>query len=541
MLGVIPGTIKSGGSRMVKKFSMLALAGLIALPALASASAGKAPQDLTSKIDELSRQLDALKAQLAQQNEAIAQYGDKVDDMDEMLEEKSESWDLAARIKFYGDFRARLDYYNADTVFSAGTPMRFDPTSGSFVGVSQGDRSSDTLMTNRFRLNMRVKATENVEFKGRLAMYKAWGMQTTPTGLSDGANQGQTFPIFDGSVTRQPNDSALYVDRAFLNWNNIGGQPIWFSIGRRPTTDGPPAQIRMGSDARMATPTAFMDYPFDGLSLGYAYAWGVEAMGTGRIRFCYGRGFENGLQSDYYSNKLDDTDFAGLSWDVMKKGNRFLTIQSFGVFNLFNYPNFQSDFVNFGAPATFGAQMDLGNLYHTTGVYSDKIQNINYFLGAGWSHTDPNGNGFFNDYAAMFQGLTGPNTDTEDGYSIYVGARYDIDSIGLKLGAEYNYGSQYWVAFTPGNDDLFQSKLATRGNAYELYLIYDLPTGEAISKYAKTFIRLGWQYYDYKYAGGFDWNMKPYDLSDDKAQLQALGINPVESANQVYLTFEAYF
>ncbi|HEB70403.1 MAG TPA: DUF3373 domain-containing protein [Desulfobulbus sp.] len=531
---------------MVKKFSMLALAGLIALPALASASAGKAPQDLTSKIDELSRQLDALKAQLAQQNEAITQYGDKVDDMDEMLEEKSESWDLAARIKFYGDFRARMDYYKADTVFGAGTPMQFDPTSGGFVSASQGDRSSDTLMTNRFRLNMRVKATENLEFKGRLAMYKAWGMQTTPTGLSDGANRGQSYPVFDGSVTRQPNDSALYVDRAFLNWNNIGGMPIWFSIGRRPTTDGPPAQIRMGSDARMATPTAFMDYPFDGLSLGYAYAWPTEALGTGRIRFCYGRGFENGLQSDYYAGKLDDTDFAGLSWDVFKKGNRFLTLQSFGVFNLFNYPNFQSDFVNYGAKfpqdqGGFGTQKDLGNLYHTTGVFTDKIQNINYFLGAGWSHTDPNGNGIFNDYAAMFQGQTGPNTDTEDGYSVYVGARYDIDSIGLKLGAEYNYGSQYWVAFTPGNDDLFQSKLATRGNAYELYLIYDLPTGEAISKYAKTFIRLGWQYYDYNYAGGFDWNMKPYDLDDDKAQLQALGINPVESANQVYLTFEAYF
>jgi hypothetical protein len=35
--------------------------------------------------------------------------------------------------------------------------------------------------------------------------------------------------------------------------------------------------------------------------------------------------------------------------------------------------------------------------------------------------------------------------------------------------------------------------------------------------------------------------LKPYDLDDEKAQLQALGMNPVESANQVYLTFEAYF
>lgn len=213
----------------------------------------------------------------------------------------------------------------------------FDPVTGmpTFAGASQGDRNNDSVFTNRFRLNMRVKATENLEFKGRLAMYKAWGMQTTPTGLGDGANRGRSYPIFDGNVTRQPNDSALYVDRAFLNWNNIGG---WAQVRRR-------IQLRLPV-------------------LGF---------------------------------------------------------------------------------------------------------------------------------------------------------------------------------FAPGNDDLYQPKLATRGNAYEMYLIYDLPTGEAISRYAKTFIRLGWQYYDYNFAGGFDWNMKPYDLNDDKAQLQALGINPAESANQVYLTFEAYF
>ena len=68
---------------MVKKFSMLALAGLIALPCIASASAGKAPSDLTQKIDELSRQLDELKAQMAKQNEAITEVGGQVEDMDE--------------------------------------------------------------------------------------------------------------------------------------------------------------------------------------------------------------------------------------------------------------------------------------------------------------------------------------------------------------------------------------------------------------------------------------------------------------------------
>jgi len=497
---------------MVKKFSALAIAGLCALPTFAFAGGGKSPADLERKIDELSRQLDELKAQMARQNETITEYGDKVDTMDTLLEEKSEQWDLASRFQFDGDFRARGDYYNAESVFEG------------------GDQSNDTIMTNRLRLNMRVKATEDVEFKGRLAMYKAWGMQSTPDGLGGG------FPIFDGNTTRTPDDSALYVDRAFVNWNNIGGAPVWFSVGRRPTSDGPPAQLRMNNDDRMATPVAYMDYPFDGLSLGYAYNWGVEALGDGRIRFCYGRGFENGLQNDD-GPTIDDTDFAGFNWDVLKKGPRFLSIQTFGAYNLFNYPAFTSDLVRFGAPSVYGDQVNLGNIYHTSGVYMDKVSNLNYFIAGGWSRTDPNENGMFNDYTSA----TPRNTDSENGYSVYAGVRYDIDNLGLKLGAEYNYGSQYWISFSPGHDDLYMSKLATRGNAYELYMIYDLPTGEAISKYAKTFIRLGWQFYDYNYSGGFDWNMKPYDLDDEKAQLQMLGQNPVESANQVYLTFEAYF
>ncbi|NLZ17106.1 MAG: DUF3373 family protein [Desulfobulbaceae bacterium] len=529
---------------MLKSLSIIALAGTLALPSLALAGSSSATQaELEQRIEELSRQLDELKAEMAKQKEVVSEYVDTVDSLDE----RSESWDLASRFELSGEFRSRADFYRASNVFAAGTPLGMtgmDATTGMpiFGGISKGDQENDTLFTNRLRLNMRVQATENLEFRGRLAMYKAWGMQSTPNDLADG------YPIFDGNTTRTPNDSALYVDRAYINWTEIGGLPIWFSIGRRPTTDGPPAHLRMNNDKRMATPVAYMDYPFDGLTLGYAYDWGIEALGEGRIRFCYGRGFENGLLWDKDPNAfpVDDTDFAGFSWDVLDKGERFLNLQLFRVYNLYNYPAFSSDFVRYGAgmpqeQGGYGEQKDLGQMYHATGVYTAKTGQLNYFLAGGWSRTDPNGNGMFNDYAAMAMGQSGPNTGSENGYSVYTGIRYDIDSIGLKLGAEYNHGSRYWVAFTPGHDDLYMSKLATRGDAYELYLIYDLPVGEALSRYAKAFMRLGWQYYSYDYAGGSNYNFKPYDLDSDREALQMLGMNPVESANQVYLMLEAHF
>jgi len=506
---------------MMKKISVLALAGMLALPAVALAGGGTStPVDMEKKIEELSRQLDELRAAMAaqaEQNKALVETVEALDENVESLDDRSEDWDLASRFKLYGDFRARGDFYNAESVFGRNI-------------------DNDTILTNRLRLNMRVKATENVEFKGRLAMYKTWGNQSAFTDES-----GAMWPAFDGNVTRSPiGSSALYVDRAFVNWNNIGGVPMWFSIGRRPTTDGPPAQIRMGVDERQATPMAFMDWPFDGLSLGYAWNWGVDPLGSSRVRFCYGRGFEAGLEDDVTSS-LNDMDFAGLSWDIMKKGDRFAYFQSFMAFDVINYPNFQDPIINsaFGDMSGMGERNNLGDIWHTAAVYQDKIAGLNYFVSGGYSQTQPDSAGMFNDPFSM----TGPNTDEEDGYSLYLGVRYDVKPAGLKFGAEFNYGSQYWLAMAPGHDEIYQSKLATRGQVYEIYTIWDLPTGEALSKYAKTFMRLGYQHYEYDYAGSGDWNLAAYDLGDagDTAKLQMMGLDPVESADQVYLTFEAYF
>jgi hypothetical protein len=366
-------------------------------------------------------------------------------------------------------------------------------------------------------------------------MYKTWGNQSAFTDDS-----GAMFPLFDGNVTRSPTgDSALYVDRAYVNWNNIAGLPMWFSIGRRPTTDGPPAHIRMNVDTRLATPMAFMDWPFDGISVGYAWNWGAEALGDSRLRFCYGRGFEAGLQDT--TSEIEDTDFAGFSWDIMKKGDRFAYIQTFMAFDLFNYPNFKNSSDEEEIIARFNGadRTNLGDVWHTSAVYQDKIVGLNYFVAGGWSQTRPDDSGMFNDPFSP----AGPNTDKENGYSAYVGVRYDLDQAGLKFGAEFNYGSKYWLAMAPGHDDIYQSKLATRGQVYEIYTLWDLPTGEALSKYAKTFMRLGYQHYEYDYSGSGDWNLNPYDLGDavDLGKLQMLQQDPVESADQIYLTFEAYF
>ena len=68
---------------MVKRLSVLAIAGLIALPSMASASAGPNVQDLERKIEELSKQLDDLKASVAEQKETNVAQTSALDELDD--------------------------------------------------------------------------------------------------------------------------------------------------------------------------------------------------------------------------------------------------------------------------------------------------------------------------------------------------------------------------------------------------------------------------------------------------------------------------
>ncbi|HFQ81452.1 MAG TPA: DUF3373 family protein, partial [Desulfobacterales bacterium] len=97
---------------MIKKFSVLALAAVIALPVTALAGGGSA--DLGAKIDQLTKELNQLKQQMSE-------LKSNTQDVSDTLDEKSEKWDFASRFQLSGDFRTMLEsvhakvpeYYNA--------------------------------------------------------------------------------------------------------------------------------------------------------------------------------------------------------------------------------------------------------------------------------------------------------------------------------------------------------------------------------------------------------------------------------------------
>lgn len=128
---------------------------------------------------------------------------------------------------------------------------------------------------------------------------------------------------------------------------------------------------------------------------------------------------------------------------------------------------------------------------------------------------------------------------TRNGYAMLAGMRYDLPSK-TKIGFEYNYGSKYWVTYAAAADDMWTSKVGTRGQVFEPYVIQELNLKPISSVFAKVFFKLGYQYYDFKYTGSNSWVGEPIKIADIKATDMML-MTPVKSAQNVYGSFEVHF
>ncbi len=341
--------------------------------------------------------------------------------------------------------------------------------------------------------------------------------------------------------------ACLNVDQVYATWNNILDQPVWLSIGRRPSTNGTPSQLRLNNErpGNGGIPSILVDYAFDGMVLGYAPD--IDALPGAYAKVCYGRGYEAGMNvgndnNTIPTNSLKDTDMLGISAVPYDTDPLRIWVQYNRGFNIFDFPVMQNTAFGNTAPAT-----NLGSIdWYGAGVLSTfkKVGpgNLNFFVDGALSVTHPNDNV---SGQAGFQGLmTGaffaPEKATDrTGWAVYTGVRYDLPSK-TKIGFEFNHGSKYWITFAPAADDMWTSKVGTRGNVYEPYIIQELDLKPISSYLSKAFFRLGYQYYDFEYTGSNNWVGKPQKISS----IQANGIQlmaPVSKAHDVYATFEVHF
>lgn len=508
------------------KKTVLTLAGSALLAGLAlPLAASAADEDLQKKIDALSKEVELLKGQVK-----------KVDD-------KS----LGKWLTIGGDYRFRVDSLHgrtqayADAMTFANTYQKTgDPNAAMAAAMQDSHNVKNTsLYTNKFGLDLHAKATQDVSVTVKLDMYKTFGSQT------DDAATGSYFAdrvgVFDGTVGHVPSDSKLNVDRVYATWSNILDQPLWLSVGRRPSTNGAPSNLRMNTErpGNGGTPALLVDYAFDGGTLGYAPD--IDGLPGAYAKLCYGRGFDGGIDSS--ANSIKDTDMLGLAIIPIDTDPLRVWMQWNRGFNIFDFPEMYGSTFGDTAPTT-----NLGDIdWYGAGAMST-LKNVgpgtlNFFADFGLSVTHPNNNvsAATGGQGLLTGGFMNPDQSPNDktGWAAYAGIRYDLPSK-TKFGFEYNHGSKNWITFAPSADDMWTSKVGTRGNVFEPYIIQELNLKPISSFTSKAFFKIGYQYYDFDYTGSNNWVGAPQKISDIKSTELHL-MTPLERAHDIYATFEVKF
>jgi Protein of unknown function (DUF3373) len=330
------------------------------------------------------------------------------------------------------------------------------------------------MYTNRLRLNLDAQVADNVSFTGRLSMYKVFG---DSTGVQMFAGQPTQLAI-DGVTTRVPNSDIVRVERAYFTWNKIADSPLYISIGRRPSTEGPPMNYR-NDEMRAGTPSGgLIDYQFDGITVGYHIGEKVA------LRACYGLGYESGFGNGNAlklpADRLKDVHFFGGNFDLYTTDKTLIqsTIaRAWNVTDGFNgemvLPNNPVTGDQIGAPVimryTPGYNLGAINLY---GVNLTRRQGpFDLYSSFNWNGTRPNGE------TSPFGGLMSDPfeaPENHEGHMILLGARFNLPQNDgrTKFGFEFNQGSKYWFNFAQAEDDILAPKTSTRGEVYETYLTH---------------------------------------------------------------------
>lgn len=330
------------------------------------------------------------------------------------------------------------------------------------------------LYTNRFRLNMDSKLTDNLSVTARLSMYKVFG---DSTGVQMFNGQPNSISI-DGSTVGVPNSDILRVERAYFTWSNIGGLPMYLSIGRRPSTQGPPLHLRE-DEPRGGTPMgSLIDFQFDGIT------FGVHVKEHTALRLCYGLGYESGFgnanATKLPQDRLKSVHFLGGNFDIWDSEKTFVQATIARAFRVTDGFNGLAVFpVNplTGDPVPpvvmrFSPSANLGNI-NLFGMLLIRRQGpFDFFVNGNYIHFAPNG------VTTPFGGLVSDpfeNPVDRSGGLLYLGLRYHLPNDGkTKLGFEYNHGSKYWFNFAQAEDDIIAPKTNTRGNVFETYVTHRL-------------------------------------------------------------------
>ena len=524
---------------------------LVAAPMILGAQA--APGDLQQQIEELKKQVAALEEKAKDQEQTLTKVETKV---------------AQDNIAWGGNLMTRFDSttwhlkpYQQFNGFSTGSGGQPVPGMQQMPGQ---DLKNSVEWSTKLTLHMNINVNENAKIMGRLSMYKVAG--------------GGSVPIFNGqpntvqnsfSSVQVPSSDLLHVERASLvyDWPKLGV----LSIGRQNTSDGPPLEVREGTE-REATPQAIMvNAEVDGIGwkfhldrlgmpehsiLGFCYGVGYDSGfgGGGQVASSsttVGYNFSTGMPQVGAVTGLKDTTVLGAMLDLPMLVEGMGTVHAMNLYLGYNRLGNMVDIpygntINFplvGGSSTqyVTATNNLGDMDQWGLTFKHKVgDTFSYFVSGGYIKSHPNGKAsqygaYMNLPSTMqlagFGGLLGDPNQSVNGTCYYIGTRYDPTTT-WGFGLEFNHGSPNWYTYTPAAGESDQ-KLGARGDVWETYVVWNFAHN--------AFLKLG--YVEYSYSTAFSgWHIQPGPSSNYN-----LDKNPVlqyaspSSVKDLYLSLEARF
>lgn len=407
--------------------------------ALLSTSAFSADADMQAQMDALNAKIEKIEKINAYQNKKISKVNQQ---------------SANDNVKFSVDFRNAadvLDYKDNDTGETA---------------------SNSSLLTSRLYLDMAASPMEGLIFKGRLAVYAMWGAHLNYTGAAGSDSAG----LKDWSASSKATDTVMRIKEAYFVYSNkLGSQPVSFSIGRRPATNGFLANYRE-NEKNPGSPLAHItNMEVNGAMLRLDWSRFIPGAYT---KFVYGRAHTGEIENVYGLGTTDpwgpyakvDGDDKNVDFFVMP-GNAYDNGQYQVMYewaHIFNTKGQQ-----YNDPSTKTAAAGTADLFSVglkvDGIgdeWSDFLDETTVFVSGAYSYYNAKDG---------YQLLGSEDGGSQSGSSVWVGAIIpDMITDNGKFGIEYNHGSKYWTPMTWAEDTAIGSKIAVRGDAYEAYWNFDL-------------------------------------------------------------------
>jgi len=345
---------------------------------------------------------------------------------------------------------------------------------------------NDSLLTSRLFLNMASAPASGLMFKGKLAIYSTWGSHL----YVDDA------PLKSWSGSSKASDTLMRIKEAYFVYSNsIGEQPVSFSVGRRPASNGFLANYRENEKSSGSPLAHITNMEVDAAMVKLSWDRFIQGAYT---KFVYGRAHTGEMNNVYaagdttqtlwgpYADRDTSAEDENVDFFVMP-GNAYNNGQYQIMYQWAHIFNTKGKALN-GAPYTASATSTSPNydarVVHkaasgTADLFSVglKVEGIGEEISDFLDETTVFVSGAYTTYSADsgYSILGSEDGASKSGSSVWAGIIMpDMMTESGKIGIEYNQGSKYWTPMTWAEDTAIGSKIAVRGSAIEAYWNFDL-------------------------------------------------------------------